>query len=57
MGYLTPEILKKWININTCDFYFCGPSMFMRNTKVMLNELNISDDRLFYEYFGPFKNM
>ncbi|KPI83835.1 bifunctional nitric oxide dioxygenase/dihydropteridine reductase 2 [Leptomonas seymouri] len=38
----------------TTQYYFVGPDGFMRNVEKQLNCLNVSDDRIHYECFGPF---
>ena len=52
-GYLTAEVLNKWIPNKDVDVYFCGPKPFMSALKRMLNEINIPDSQLHYEIFGP----
>ncbi|MFD0962674.1 NO-inducible flavohemoprotein [Pseudofulvibacter geojedonensis] len=52
-GYLSTEMLK-CMEINTdSEFYFCGPKPFMANTLSILRELNIAEENINYEFFGP----
>ncbi|GGX14464.1 NO-inducible flavohemoprotein [Aquimarina muelleri] len=52
-GYLTAEILED-LNINNeSDFYFCGPPPFMANTLKILKTLNVNQENINYEFFGP----
>ena len=52
-GFLNADILKD-IQISTdSDFYFCGPTLFMANTLKVLNQLEVSEENINYEFFGP----
>ena len=39
--------------IDTADFYFCGPDLFMDKFATILDELGVPSTRRHYEYFGP----
>ena len=39
--------------LNTAEFYFCGPELFMDNFSLILDGLNVPQSRRHYEYFGP----
>lgn len=52
-GYLTADILDKWLTDKTAHVYFCGPMPFMSALKGILNSIGFADDQLHYEVFGP----
>ncbi|WP_314586001.1 NO-inducible flavohemoprotein [Paenibacillus terrigena] len=39
--------------VNTGEFYFCGPTPFMKAINLALKQLGVSTDRIHYEFFGP----
>jgi len=47
------DLLKAVIPFDDYDFYLCGPPGFMDVMYNGLRDLNISDDRIFFESFGP----
>ncbi len=53
LGYLTKEILQPYLPDTLAGFYFCGPSPFMANVLSILEQLDISQDQINYEFFGP----
>lgn len=49
------RISKEWMEENLpldADFYFCGPVGFMETIKTALDDLNIPEERIHYEFFG-----
>lgn len=49
------RISKEWMEEHLpmeADFYFCGPVGFMETIKNALDELNIPEERVHYEFFG-----
>ncbi len=52
-GYLTKDIIQQWLGGANPDIYFCGPKPFMVALNNLLGELDISEDKRFYETFGP----
>ena len=52
-GYLTLDILKEAGINNQSDFYFCGPTPFMKNTINILKELGVEKENINFEFFGP----
>ncbi|MBV1932221.1 MAG: iron-sulfur cluster-binding domain-containing protein [Porticoccaceae bacterium] len=62
-GRVSIDLLKSLLPINSyghehgngwdCDFYFCGPPAFMESIYKGLKQINIQDDRIHYEFFGP----
>ncbi|MFT7337189.1 MAG: nitric oxide dioxygenase [Marinobacter maritimus] len=53
VGYLSADILNKWLTDKTAHVYFCGPMPFMAALKGILNSIGFTDDQLHYEVFGP----
>jgi uncharacterized protein len=52
-GVLTKDILESLVPFNTADFYLCGPPGFMQGVYGALTALDVTPDRIFYEFFGP----
>lgn len=52
-GFVTTELIRDWTPYSEADFYFCGPKPFMRNIHACLQELNVDESRIRYEFFGP----
>ena len=36
-----------------CEFYFCGPKPFIVSLLEILQELQVPQNQISYEYFGP----
>ncbi|OXI95544.1 pyridoxamine 5'-phosphate oxidase [Burkholderia sp. AU33803] len=45
--------LKRILSFDDHDFYLCGPSAFMRDLYDGLRALNVPDERIRFEAFGP----
>ncbi|MEX6627333.1 NO-inducible flavohemoprotein [Tenacibaculum salmonis] len=56
-GYLTKEILNYLEISNNSDFYFCGPTPFMANVLDILDDLNVDNNHINYEFFGPVEEL
>lgn len=52
-GYVTQDWLKNNVAINEADFYFCGPTPFMKAIYRSLKELGVEEVRIHFEFFGP----
>ncbi len=52
-GRVDMELLKSLLPFDDYDFYFCGPPAFMQSMYEGLKELNVADERIHYEFFGP----
>lgn len=51
-GYITPEHLERYCALES-EFYFCGPLPFMNAVYKHLKQLNVKDEQLHFEVFGP----
>ncbi|RHW40369.1 NO-inducible flavohemoprotein [Neobacillus notoginsengisoli] len=52
-GYVTKMWLEENVQIQEADFYFCGPTPFMKAIYRSLKELDVKEDKIHYEFFGP----
>ena len=52
-GYVSVDLLKQVLPNNHCQFYVCGPPMFMESICSGLEEWQVPQSRIFYEAFGP----
>ncbi len=52
-GRIDMSLLRAYLPIGDYDFYICGPSSFMQAMYDGLRGLNIADDRIHAEAFGP----
>lgn len=55
VGRVDVMLLKSLLPFDDYEFYVCGPGPFMESIYQDLKELNIADERIHYEYFGPGK--
>ena len=53
VGLIDVEALKSALPLNDYDFYLCGPPGFTQNLYNGLRDINIADDRIHTEAFGP----
>ncbi|VWB71371.1 pyridoxamine 5'-phosphate oxidase [Burkholderia lata] len=52
-GRIDVAQLKRLLTFDDYDFYLCGPSAFMRDLYDGLRALNVPDERIRFEAFGP----
>ncbi|MXN79357.1 2Fe-2S iron-sulfur cluster binding domain-containing protein [Burkholderia sp. 4701] len=52
-GRIDVAQLKRILPFDDYDFYLCGPSAFMRDLYEGLRALNVADERIRFEAFGP----
>jgi ferredoxin-NADP reductase/predicted pyridoxine 5'-phosphate oxidase superfamily flavin-nucleotide-binding protein len=52
-GRIDMALLSRFMPIGDYDFYLCGPSGFMQSIYDFLRALNIADNRIHAEAFGP----
>ena len=51
-GYINTDTLSS-VCTQDAEYYFCGPMSFMKAIYQQLKELNIKEEQLHYEVFGP----
>ncbi len=56
-GFISVDLLKSLLPLDDYDYYFCGPPPFMKSIHAGLKALNVVDDRIHYEFFGPGANL
>ncbi len=52
-GYIDIDLLKTLLPWDDYDFYLCGPPPFMESLYNGLKTLNVGEERIHYEFFGP----
>ncbi|MFM0142853.1 pyridoxamine 5'-phosphate oxidase family protein [Paraburkholderia sp. RL18-085-BIA-A] len=52
-GRVSFDALKRVLPLDDYNFYLCGPEQFMRNIYEGLRSLNVADERIRFEAFGP----
>ena len=52
-GFLSAEVLEKYLGFQLYDFYMCGPPGFMQAVYDALTSHGVADHRIFAEAFGP----
>ena len=52
-GRITMDWLKHTVPVQDADFYFCGPRGFMRMLAIGLRALDVPEERIHFEFFGP----
>jgi ferredoxin-NADP reductase/predicted pyridoxine 5'-phosphate oxidase superfamily flavin-nucleotide-binding protein len=52
-GRIDVDMLKRELPFDDYDFYLCGPAAFMESLHGDLKNLNVPDERIHYEFFGP----
>ena len=52
-GRIDAGLLKQILPFDDYNFYLCGPSAFMTDLYQGLKNLNVPDERIHYEFFGP----
>jgi ferredoxin-NADP reductase/predicted pyridoxine 5'-phosphate oxidase superfamily flavin-nucleotide-binding protein len=52
-GRIDIDLLKELLPLDDYDFYLCGPAAFMQDLYDGLRAINIADDRIHLEAFGP----
>ncbi|MEN8133332.1 MAG: pyridoxamine 5'-phosphate oxidase family protein, partial [Pseudomonadota bacterium] len=53
IGHVDIDLLKSLLSFDDYEFYLCGPPPFMESLYDGLKALNIADERIHYEFFGP----
>ncbi len=53
VGHVDIDLLRGLLPFGDYDFYLCGPAPFMQSMYRGLRDLNVAEDRIHYEFFGP----
>ncbi|CAL2079673.1 Flavohemoprotein [Tenacibaculum sp. 190524A02b] len=56
-GFLNLEILQNLNITKNADFYFCGPTPFMKHMLSILSKLEVATENIHYEFFGPIEEL
>jgi nitric oxide dioxygenase len=52
-GFITADWLNNILPQKNCDYYFCGPTIFMQAMNQILREWGVPESQIHYEFFGP----
>lgn len=53
VGTVGKDFLRNQTPYQHASFYFCGPRPFMRSVYTGLKELDVGEERISFEFFGP----
>lgn len=56
-GLISQNDLETWLPKSVSDYYLCGPESFMQTMFGYLINLGVSEDRIYYEFFGDAKKL
>jgi nitric oxide dioxygenase len=56
-GMINIEAIKAELPLTEAEFYICGPLAMMKAVYKQLKALDVNDDQIFYEVFGPAKSL
>ena len=56
-GFFTLEWMQKVLPAKEADFYFCGPTPFMKVVNKSLKQWGIPEEQIHYEFFGSFGSL
>jgi len=56
-GLINLELLKADLPLCNAEFYLCGPLAMMKAVYKQLKTLQVADENIFYEVFGPSKTL
>lgn len=56
-GFVTLDWFKSVLPSNDAEFYFCGPTPFMRAVNHALKDWGVPEDKIHYEFFGAFGSL
>lgn len=52
-GHIDIDLIKSLLPFDDYEFYMCGPPAFLESLYEGLKDLNVADERIHYEFFGP----
>lgn len=53
LGFVDEEFIKSIVPNSDCDYYFCGPKIFMINIYKTLKSWDVPKSQIHFEFFGP----
>lgn len=53
IGLVTADWLKGLLPQKDCNYYFCGPQIFMQSVYGILKTWNVPGEQIHFEFFGP----
>ncbi|PKH01877.1 NO-inducible flavohemoprotein [Psychromonas sp. MB-3u-54] len=56
-GLINLDLLKSDLPLSSAEFYICGPLVMMKAVYKQLKMLQVADQNIFYEVFGPSKTL
>jgi len=56
-GVINIEAIKAHLPLSEAEFYICGPLAMMKAVYQQLKDLQVSEEQIFYEVFGPSKSL
>jgi ferredoxin-NADP reductase len=56
-GFITAEIIKKYVDVSNCSFFICGPQVMYEFIDEELKKLNVIPKRIRNEVYGQVKNV
>jgi len=57
VGFFTTSLLQAWAPVADAEYYLCGPPAFMASVLAGLRQLEVPEDRVRHEFFGPKKSL
>lgn len=57
VGHMVLAPIQSDLPLKNGDFYLCGPTPFMGYIRDQLVEMEVPEERIFYENFGPHKSL
>lgn len=57
VGLIDAQLLADHTPVAEAEYYFCGPSPFMRLVRNYLSDLGVENERIHYEFFGPLEEL
>ncbi|MFX1389945.1 MAG: FAD-binding oxidoreductase [Promethearchaeota archaeon] len=56
-GFITAELIKKYVDVNDCSFFLCGPQEMYDFENTELKKFNLPPRRIRREVFGEIKDI
>jgi len=52
-GYIDFDWLQSIVKEKNASYYFCGPIPFMKTVNKIIEKMEIPEDKIHFEFFGP----